>query len=329
MNILNDLLLSILNLINQVIPNYGVAIIVFCLLIKLCVLPLDLKSRRSMQRMAKINPKLEALKQKYGNDQERYNQKVQELYQKEKISPLSGCLPLLISMPILFAMFYALRYMANEKLVEQFLTFMANPTMDPTTMNESFLWIRNLWMPDTPFHTTLPDLSSLQVISYDVWNNVSARLAAEGVIPEALSLTKDTLSAYMTSTVEPFLNSPEYAVYLKPVAGLENIYLLITSITIYKNFNGYYILPILAIVTQILSQKLTSGQQASSQQSSQNTMLWVFAFMSLWFCTTSSAAFSIYWVFTNIYSMVQQFVFAKYFAWQDRKSATAQEVGIR
>ena len=89
MNILNDILLAIINLINQVIPSYGVAIIVFTLLIKLCVLPLDLKSRRSMQRMSALNPKLEALKQKYGNDQERYNQKVQELYQKEKISPLS------------------------------------------------------------------------------------------------------------------------------------------------------------------------------------------------------------------------------------------------
>ena len=139
MNILNDILLAIINLINQVIPSYGVAIIVFTLLIKLCVLPLDLKSRRSMQRMSALNPKLEALKQKYGNDQERYNQKVQELYQKEKISPLSGCLPLLISMPILFAMFYAMRVVANEQLVEQFLTFMANPSMDPTTMNERFL----------------------------------------------------------------------------------------------------------------------------------------------------------------------------------------------
>ena len=329
MNILNNLLLSILNLINQIIPSYGVAVIVFCLLIKLCVLPLDLKSRRSMQRMTKINPQLEALKQKYGNDQERYNQKVQELYQKEKISPLSGCLPLLISMPILFAMFYALRSMSNEQLVTQFLTFMANPSMDPTTMNESFLWIKNLWMPDTPFHTTLPDLSSLQVIGYEVWNNVSARLAADGVIPEALNLTKETLRTFMSDTVEPFLSSPEYAVYLKPVAGLSNINMLLFRLTIYQNFNGLYILPILAVVTQILSQKITAGQQGQTQQSSQNTMLWIFAFMSLWFCTTSSAAFSIYWVFTNIYAMIQQFVFAKYFAWQDRKSATAQEVGIR
>ena len=331
MNILNDILLAIINLINQVIPSYGVAIIVFTLLIKLCVLPLDLKSRRSMQRMSALNPKLEALKQKYGNDQERYNQKVQELYQKEKISPLSGCLPLLISMPILFAMFYAMRVVANEQLVEQFLTFMANPTMDPTTMNERFLWIKNLWMPDTPFHTSLPDLASLRMISYDIWNNVSAKLASQGVIPEALNLTKDTLNAYITGTVEPFLNSPEYAVYLKPVAGLANINLLLFNITIYKDFNGYYVLPILAIVTQIFSQKMTNAQQgqASTQQSQQNTMLWIFAFMSLWFCTTSSAAFSIYWVFSNIYAMVQQIVFAKYFAWQDRKSATAQEVGIR
>lgn len=329
MNLLNDLLLSIINIINRIIPDYGVSIIVFTLLIKLCVVPLDLKSRRSMQKMAKINPQLEALKQKYGNDQERYNQKVQELYQKEKISPLSGCLPMLISMPILFAMFYAMRTVANEQLVAQFLTFMADPTIDPATLNEPFLWIKNLWMPDTPFHTTLPDLASLQIIDFNVWNRVSAELAAAGTIPEALNLTKETLKTYIEGTVVPFLNSPEYAVHLKPIAGLSNINMLLFSLTFYKDFNGFYILPLLAIVTQILSQKVTMGQQSSTNNSQGNTMLWIFSFMSLWFCSTSSSAFSIYWVFTNIYAMVQQIVFAKYFEWQDRKSATAQEVGIR
>jgi YidC/Oxa1 family membrane protein insertase len=331
MNILNSVLLAIINAINAVIPNYGLAIIVFTLLIKLCVLPLDLKSRRSMQRMAKINPMMEAIKQKYGADQEKYNQKIQELYKKEKISPLSGCLPMLISMPILFAMFYAMRVVANEQLVRQFLTFMADPTMDPLSMNESFLWIKNLWMPDTPFHTYMPDLASLQMIEADIWNRVSAQLVNEGVLTQALSLTKDTLGAYINETVVPFLNSPEYAVYLKPVPGLSNINMIFFSFSIYQNFNGLYILPILAIVTQILSQKMTTAQQGTqaSQTQNQNMMLWIFSFMSLWFCTTSSGAFSIYWVFSNIYMMVQQIVFAKYFAWQDRKSATAQEVGIR
>lgn len=334
MNILNNLLLSIINVINAVIPSYGVAIMVFTLLVKLCVMPLDLKSRRSMQRMAKLNPKMEALKKKYGADQEKYNQKVQELYQKEKINPLSGCLPMLISMPILFAMFAAMRVVANEQLVRQFLTFMSHPDMDIYTMTEPFLWIKNLWMPDTPFHTVLPDLASLQIIDLDIWNRISAQLAGEGVIPAALNLAnRDALTAYISDVVTPFLRSPEYAVYLKPIPGLESINLIVFSLTFFEHFNGLYILPILAIVTQIISQKMTTAQQAVSpqgqQQSSQNMMLWMFSFMSLWFCSTSSGAFSIYWVFSNIYMMVQQIAFAKYFEWQDRKAATAQEVGIR
>lgn len=333
MNFLDSTLLGIINGIYSVIPNYAVAIMIFTLLIKLLVTPLDLKSRQSMQRMAKLNPKLEVLKKKYGDDQEKLNKKTQELYAREKINPLAGCLPLLISMPILFAMFGATRTIGNEQIVKQFLLFQANPAMDITTITEPFLWIKNLWMPDTPFHTILPDLSSLQMIDFSVWNRVSAQLAEGGLIPAALNLAdKAAMTTYIADVVSPFMASAEYAPYLTAIPGLENISLLFFSITVYKDFNGMYILPILAVVSQLLMQKLTAKQQgaaATQQGGNQNMMMYMFSFMSLWFCTTSTSAFSIYWVFSNIFGMVQQFAFAKYFAWQDRKAATAQEVGIK
>lgn len=332
MNFLNSFLLTIINGINAIVPSYGLSILLFTLLIKLCVTPLDLKSRRSMQRMSALNPKLDAIKKKYGNDQEKYNQKVQELYTKEKINPMSGCLPMLISMPILFAMFAAMRSVANEQLVRQFLTFQANPGMDIYSMTEPFLWIKNLWMPDTPFHTLLPDYNSLNIIGFEVWNKVSAQLAGEGVIAKALHLADAAAQkAYLADVVQPFLASPEYAIYLQAVPGLSNINLIFFNLTIYQHFNGMFILPVLAVVTQILSQKVSMAQQASSLQGqggNQNMMMYMFSLMSFWFCTTSSAAFALYWVFSNVYMIVQQFAFAKYFAWQDRKAATAKEVGI-
>ena len=107
MSFLNSLLLTVIKALHTFINNYALTIIVFTLLIKLLLMPLNLKSRRSTMRMSSISPKLQALQEKYKDDQEKLNQKMQELYRKEGVSPLGGCLPMILSMVILFAMFYA------------------------------------------------------------------------------------------------------------------------------------------------------------------------------------------------------------------------------
>ena len=181
MSFLNSLLLTLIKALHTLINNYALTIIVFTILIKLVVMPLNLKSRRSTMRMTTIQPKAAALQEKYKDDQEKLNQKLQELYRKEGVNPMGSCLPMLISMVILFAMFYALRTFANEQLVSQFLTFYHNPEIDPHTLVEPFLWIKNLWMPDSPFATYMPDVQSLRLVDYKVWNDVSAKLFADGV----------------------------------------------------------------------------------------------------------------------------------------------------
>ena len=187
MSFLNSLLLTLIKAMHGFINNYALTIILFTIVIKLVVMPLNLKSRRSTMRMSSVQPKMAELQEKDKGDQEKLNQKLQELYRKEGVSPMGGCLPMIISMVILFAMFYALRTFANEQLVTQFLTFYHHPDMDPSTLTDSFFWIRNLWMPDSPFATYLPDVNSLQMVEFDVWNRISSSLAASGVIPEALS----------------------------------------------------------------------------------------------------------------------------------------------
>lgn len=331
---INNLLLSIINLIYKVIPDYGFAIIAFTLLIKLCISPLDLKSRRSMKRMADLNPKMEALKKKYGNDQEKYNQKMQELYAKEKINPLSGCLPMLLSFPILIAMFSAMRTVANEELVRQFLTFQADPSIDVSLLAQPFLWIKNLWMPDTPFATVLPDLNSLQIIGYETWNSASQQLVAQGILFAPLNLAnQNALTEYINNVVAPFIASAEYAPHVAAISpAFANINFIFFSLTIFKDFNGLYILPALAVVSQIFMTRISTQQTAQTQaqgQANMKMMNWMFAAMSLLFCTTSSAAFSLYWVTSNVFAIIQQIAFAKYFEWQDRKAAIAEEVGIK
>ncbi len=332
MSFLNSLLLTLIKALHTLINNYALTVIVFTILIKLVVMPLNLKNRRSTMRMTSVQPKMQALQEKYKDDQEKLNQKLQELYRKEGVNPMGGCLPMIISMVILFAMFYALRTFANEQLVAQFLTFYHHPEMDPSTLTDSFLWIRNLWMPDSPFATYLPDVASLQLVDFSVWNEVSAKLAAAGTIPEALVFAdRNAMMTYITDVVTPFIASDAYAPYVAPVTGLGNLNILgIIRFSIYKEGNGWFILPLLSMATQVLMQKLTMQNTTMdpSQAGSQKMMIYMMLFMSLYFCASYNSAFALYWVVSNIYAIVEQIGFNRYFALQDRKAAKAEEVGI-
>ena len=332
MGFLNSLLLTIMRGLHAIINNYALTIIVFTILIKLVVMPLNLKSRKSTQRMSAVQPKLKALQDKYKDDQEKLNQKMQELYRKEGVSPMGGCLPMIISMFILFAMFYAMRTFANEQLVAQFLTFYHNPTIDPSTLTDGFLWIKNLWMPDSPFATYMPDVQSLQLVDFDVWNNVSANLVASGVIPEALNFAdRNAMMAYITDVVTPFIASDAYAPYIAPITGLGNMSILgLIKFTIYQHGNGWFILPIVSVLTQIVMQNMTMAQTMATnpQAGSSKTMLYMMTFMSLYFCAIYNSAFALYWVISNVYALAEHVAFDKYFKAQDRKAATAEEVGI-
>ena len=332
MSFLNSLLLTLIKALHSIINNYALTIIVFTILIKLVMMPLNLKSRRSTMRMSSLAPKQKALQEKYKDDQEKLNQKLQELYRKEGVNPMGSCLPMLISMVILFAMFYALRTFANEQLVSQFLTFYHNPEIDPHTLVEPFLWIKNLWMPDSPFATYMPDVQSLRMVDFKVWNDVSAKLVAAGTIPEALNFANaNDLANYITQVVTPFVSSAAYAPYIAPVVGLGNLNILgIIRFSIYQEGNGWFLLPILSVVSQIFMQKLTmkNTQMDPSQESSQKMMIYVMTFMSLYFCASYNSAFALYWVVSNIYAIIEQIGFNKYFEQQDRKASKAEEVGI-
>lgn len=321
-------LTSILYAINSVISNYGWSMVVFTLLVKLIVLPLDYKSRKSMRRTTALQPEMQRLQKKYANDKEKLNQKMAELYRKEGVSPMSGCLPMIVSMFILWFMFAAMRSVANTELAQQCVELLTTGTQT----NQGWLWIKNLWMPDSPFATYMPDVQSLQLVDFKVWNDVSARLAAAGTIPQALSFAdRNAMMTYITDVVTPFLASDVYAPYIAPVAGLGNLSILgLIRFTIYQHGNGWFILPVLSVVTQIVMQNMTMKQtmQANPQAGSQKTMLYVMTFMSLYFCAIYNSAFALYWVVSNIYALVENIAFDRYFKAQDRRAATAEEVGI-
>lgn len=102
------ILLWFLNLFHSMIPNWGVAIILLTVLVKLLTLPLSWKSMKSMEEVRKLAPEIEKLKKKYGEDREKLNMEMMALYQRHKVNPLGGCLPMLIQMPIWIALYTTL-----------------------------------------------------------------------------------------------------------------------------------------------------------------------------------------------------------------------------
>jgi YidC/Oxa1 family membrane protein insertase len=96
---------SLLAFFYDVIPNYGVAIILLTVAVKLVTLPLSIKSTRSMQAMQKLQPEMKRVQAKYKGDRQKMNEEVMKLYQEHGVNPMGGCFPLLLQMPVLFALF--------------------------------------------------------------------------------------------------------------------------------------------------------------------------------------------------------------------------------
>ncbi len=307
MGAINTFLFNILSGINSFIGNYGWSIVIFTIIIKTLLLPLDFKSRKSMRRMSDLQPQVAKLQKKYANDKEKLNQKTAELYRKEHISPLSGCLPMLLSFPVLIAMFGAMRMVANTELAKQTIDFVVTGTQQ----NQGWLWVQNLWMPDSPFSSFVATETQLKAIPPDIWTSVLTpdvikQLASVGIVIENID----------TNTYQLFLSQlqlmPEYTELLTKWAALPEINLLVFKLEIFAKNNGLFITPILAAVTQYLM--TVTQPQTPSANGSKGTgqfMKYFFPLFSLYICSTFNAGFSIYWVTANVIAAVEGIVINK------------------
>ena len=102
-----DFVVHILNAIYGVVGNYGIAIIIVTVLMRIIIFPLTLKQEKSMKKMRELQPELEKIKEKYKDNPQEYQQKTAELYRESGVNPLGGCLPLLIQMPVFVALYWA------------------------------------------------------------------------------------------------------------------------------------------------------------------------------------------------------------------------------
>jgi YidC/Oxa1 family membrane protein insertase len=116
--------------LHKFIPNYGIVIIIFAIVLKIVLNPLTKKQMQSMKKMGQLNPKMTAIKEKYKDDPTKMNKMIMNLYKEEKINPAGGCLPLILQLPILYALFGVFR--STIELRQQAF----------------FWWIKDLSVPD-------------------------------------------------------------------------------------------------------------------------------------------------------------------------------------
>ena len=328
---MNDFVYGILAWIQSWVGSWGWSIVVFAILIRLVLTPLDFKSRVSMRKTTKLQPQLQALQKKYANDKEKLNAKTAELYKKEHINPLSSCLPMLLSWPVLFAVWGAMRMVANKELLIQLTQILNNemPTLEP------WLWVKNLWMPDNLFSACLPDLNTLRVIPADQWqawfngldqNNLPMLIKDLGLT--AASFDGNALQTTLQQILEAVQQNAGYveAVAVRPGWTFN---LLFTQVSLINQYNGWLLLPILSAVSQFAMTKAMGGmqqQQPAAQGSAAGSgkfMQYFFPIFSLVICLGYSAAFSLYWVFSGLASMTQTVIINK---WLDKKEEAAKAV---
>lgn len=123
------IILPVFLFLHSLIPSWGIVIILFAFLMKVVLNPLTKKQMESMKKMSQLNPKITHIREKYKDDPVKANQQIMKLYKEEKINPAGGCLPMLLQLPILYALFGVF-----------------NSTIE--LRNESFLWIKDLSSPD-------------------------------------------------------------------------------------------------------------------------------------------------------------------------------------
>ena len=303
-NFISDFFVIALKWVDTLVQSFPLAIIVLTIAIRVLILPLDLRQKQSSRKMALIQPKIESLKKRYGNNPQQMQKKQQELYKKEGVKPLAGCLPMLITLPIFFAFFGAMRVLATEQQV----SFMLNAQnisniaeyANTSVQLPGWLWVHNIWQPDSGFSPILSTAGEFTTYIQQNMNSVS---------PQALHMMAQ--SGIVSYTSSGFLSGANYTGLVGTIVNNNGV----------AGFNnGWFILPLLAGATLFLQQKMTSGQTPQMAGGQGKFMLWFFPIFSVYICATSNAAFAIYWLFANIYAVAQTYVLNLIYKKQDEKA---------
>ena len=307
------------------IPNIGLAIILFTIVVNLLMMPLNIRQQKFSKLSAKINPEMQAIEKKYKgrSDQESLmakNMEVQELYAKYGISPRGSCIQLLIQMPILFALYRVIESMPAyvTKIGDTFRVladkiinvdgggFLQNSGIDSITNAVSMY---GKAMTDGNLSNGIIDvlnkLSSTDLATvashYDL-----TQLEYNGKLILSNETTRGLIVTYNNFLGLNMADSPSTLIKNAWAIGAWGILI------------GAILIPVLSAVTQWINVKLmpqqpTNGDdKASTMAASMKTMNMIMPLMSAWFCFSFPAGMGLYWVAGSVVRSIQQVVINKH-----------------
>ena len=271
MDIIFRILGDILKWIYDLTNNFGVAIILFTILIRAILMPLMVKQQKSMAHMQKIQPKLNEIQKKYQNDKTKLNEETMKLYKEHGVNPMGGCLPMLFQFPILIAV-----YGVIQNPMTYILKFIPKLPENLPTVTALCEHLKEMKMQDT----------ELAVVAF-----VSSNMEKAKEIISGIGVNTEILSKMVIN-----FNFLGIDLGKTPSADKSNYLLLL--------------IPVLCGVTTFISSKLTAklsgnNAQKTEQSSQMQTMQMIFPFMSAFFGYTLPAALGLYWIIGNVLQILQ------------------------
>lgn len=300
--------------IYQLVANYGLAIIIFTLIIKLILIPLNIRSQKAMKKQQKIQPILQELQKKYANDQEKLQREMMKLYKENNISMAGGCLPMLIQMPVLIGL-----YQVIQKPISYLLGVNSEAWNSAPFINE----VIRLQNGIINLGHNIGNLASYTM--EQLANNSQIQLSKWAEIVG----TNGTFLEGVTGSVHPWsLNFNFLGLDLSNTPSAAFNYIMRLD---FSNWSVIALLaiPVLAVLASYISMKVTQAQSGQNQNDSgqaaqmSKSMNLMMPIMTLFFTITLPAGLGLYWIISSVTQVVQQLALNYYF---DKKG---EEVVVR
>ena len=272
--------------------SYGVALILFTLVIKLIMLPFQMKSKKSMMRMSRVSGQMQELQKRYAKNQAKLQEEMQKLYEEEGVNPMSGCLWSLIPFPILIALYSIIRQpithfmMLSKDVLQTVVQSAADAGVNLT----------NIVMMDKATGTPALKDGLYQLASYGQINLVKAVQEMGLSTPEGwFDMNYNFLGLDLTAT--PW----EY----------------VKSFTFTWAVIGVILIPILAGLSQFVFSKLTMKTQPQADAAggaSMKSMMYMMPLTSVYIAFIMPAALGVYWIAQSVFSLIQEAILNKTFS---------------
>ena len=265
--------------------NYGVAVILFALAVNLILTPFMAKSKKSMMRSTRLQPRIQELQKRHEGNPQKLNQEMQNLYREEGINPMSGCLWSLIPFPILIALYSVIR---------QPITRMMFAAQDVVTTLQDYFVAKGLYT--VPAKADAYVEIKLANLAHEHWDAVVTDLA--GKIDGLLDVDFGFLGLNLGS-------QPQWNFFVKTDWS---------DVSIWLPALGLFLIPFISAALSWLSMKVSNAanpQQDAQTQASMKTMSLMMPLMSIWICFVMPAAMGIYWIANSVFGMVRDFILTK------------------